>query len=114
MQWGLAAIAGRVQQLAGEIRDGLELLPGVAVHDRGRQKCGIVSFTIGDIDPFEVKARMAAAGINITTSSAASTRIDMEDRNLALVNRLGVHYYNSEEELARLLHEAGRLATTQS
>jgi selenocysteine lyase/cysteine desulfurase len=54
MQWGLAAIAGRVQQLASKIRDGLGRLPGVAVHDRGRQKCGIVSFTIGDIDPFDM------------------------------------------------------------
>ncbi len=114
MQWGLTAIEERIQRLATAIRDGLERLPGVVVHDPGRNKCGIVSFTIGDIDPFEVKARMAAAGINITTSSAASTRIDMEDRNLALVNRLGVHYYNSEEELDRLLHEAGRLATAQS
>jgi selenocysteine lyase/cysteine desulfurase len=51
---------------------------------------------------------MAAQGININTSGAASTRLDMEARGLELVNRLGIHYYNSEEETDRFFEAIGR------
>ena len=49
-------------------------------------------------------------GINITTSGQASTRIDMERRGLALINRLGVHYYNSEEEVDRFIEAIAGIA----
>ncbi len=101
LAWGLEAIRDRVQALAGEIRDRLAALPGATVHDQGVEKCGIVSFTLPGQDPHALKAAMAAEGININTSGAASTRLDMEARGLALVNRLGVHYYNSEAEIDR-------------
>ena len=42
---GVDWIWEHVQQLAAELRSKLRSIPGVAVHDRGRMLCGIVSFT---------------------------------------------------------------------
>jgi selenocysteine lyase/cysteine desulfurase len=100
--WGLEAIRGRVYALADEIRRRMLALPGGRVHDLGREKCGIVSFRLGDLDPFEVKRKAREAGINLNTSTVFSTRLAMEAHGLEAVNRLGVHYYNSEEEIDRL------------
>ena len=49
-------------------------------------------------------------GINISTTSVASTRLDLEARGIPLMNRLGVHYYNSEAELDRLIEALDALA----
>ena len=78
-------------------------IPGVAVHDLGREKSGIVSFSKQSEAPDALVARMAGAGVNIHTSTVQSTRIDMEGRGLDEINRLGVHCYNSEAELDRFL-----------
>lgn len=52
----------RIQHLAHILRVGLATLPGVTVHDRGRQLCGIVSFT-------KVSSLKAAALVPIFPSS---------------------------------------------
>ena len=44
-QLGTHWIWEQVQQLAAELRSKLSRVPGVAVQDRGRVLCGIVSFT---------------------------------------------------------------------
>ena len=82
----------------------------MVVHDRGKVRSGIVGFSLGTRDPREVKASLARDGINISTSGRASTRIDMERRGLELINRLGVHYYNSEDEIDSLIAAIRELA----
>jgi selenocysteine lyase/cysteine desulfurase len=42
-------------------------------------------------------------GINSSVSRAPSTQLDMHGRGLDALVRAGVHYYNSEEEVARFL-----------
>ncbi len=110
LEWGLEAIRARVDSLARDIRARLSGLPGVVVHDRGKVRSGIVGFSVGARDPREVKASLARDGINISTSGRASTRIDMERRGLELINRLGVHYYNSEAEIDRFIAAIRELA----
>jgi selenocysteine lyase/cysteine desulfurase len=98
---GLDAIHGRVRKLAGELRAGLSVIPGVAVRDIGAEQCGIVTFTKAGVEPEAVKGTLAARRINASVSTEASTRLDMERRGLNKVVRMGVHYYNSEDEIAR-------------
>lgn len=100
---GLDAIAARIQLLAGLLRDGLSGLPGVTVRDLGQEKSGIVSFSVDGHEPTAVKSAMAAHGINISTTGVTSTRYDMAERGLDQMNRLGVHYYNTEDEVDRFL-----------
>jgi selenocysteine lyase/cysteine desulfurase len=112
--WGLDAIRERVYGLAARLRARLAGLPGVTLRDLGVERCGIVSFTVDGADPTEVTQALAAERINVTTSSSASTRLDMEARGLDRVVRASVHYYNSEEEVDRFCRVLGAVARGRS
>lgn len=101
LNWGLQAIRDRIYTLADELRARLTEIPGVTVHDIGVERCGIVTFRVAGIGVADVAAALDARGINVSTSSAASTRLDMETRGLEQLVRASVHYYNSEDEVAR-------------
>jgi selenocysteine lyase/cysteine desulfurase len=103
MEWGLPAIRTRVQDLAERLRGMLDEIPGVQVRDIGRDRCGIVTFTHEGASAAEVRARLAADRINVSITSLSSTRIDMETRGIDSMVRSSVHYYNSEDELDRLV-----------
>lgn len=109
-QWGLSAIAERVAGLAADMRLRLAASGGVAVHDTGKQKCGIVTFSVDNVPPDVIKQRLAAQGTNVTTSGVSSTRLDMEQRGLHEVVRASVHYYNTEAEVERFCEQIARLA----
>src|SRR5215211_5893087 len=99
--WGIAAIWDRVRFLASKLRVALEEIPGVTVRDIGAERCGIVTFTADGMEAAEVQQALAARSINVTTSTVASTRFDMEARGLTEVVRASVHYYNEDAEIAR-------------
>lgn len=103
--WGLAHIRDRVYALAGLLRARLAAIPGCQVRDQGTEQCGIVTFTVDGVPADEIKDRLAGRSINVSVSRAPSTLLDMIDRGLASVVRASVHYYNTEEEMDRLLEE---------
>ena len=100
---GLDAIEQRVRDLARDLRAQMAIIPGITIQDLGREKSGIISFSVGRMHPDQVKMKMAAAGINISTTSVLSTPYDMQQRNNEVMNRMGVHYYNSEAGLDRFI-----------
>ncbi|KAK9861125.1 hypothetical protein WJX84_007776 [Apatococcus fuscideae] len=73
---GMPHIWDRVCSLATLMRQKLEELPGLELHDKGRQLCGIISFSLKSHSPAEVKAALASKGINISVSAAPSTLLD--------------------------------------
>ena len=99
--FGLEAIYARVQALADGFRQQLAGIPGVTVRDLGRERCGIVTFTLDGNPAEDVKAALAAVGINVSTTTVNGTRVDMEQRGLTSMTRASVHYYNSEDEVTR-------------
>jgi selenocysteine lyase/cysteine desulfurase len=105
LQWGLHAIEERVVMLANKLREALTTVPGVVVRDQGRKKCGIVTFTAGEIPASKIQARLALKDINVSVSRRAYSRLDMEARNLNELVRASVHYYNTEEEIERFCLE---------
>ena len=107
---GLPRIWARVQMLAATLRARLAEVPGVGVHDLGAMRGGIVSFTVREVDAARVKAALRAARINVTVSPARGTLLDMRARGLREVVRASVHYYNTDEEIDRLVAEVARLA----
>ena len=107
---GVERIWARVQALAETLRARLMAVPGVGVHDLGAVRGGIVSFTVRDVAAARVKAALRAARINVTVSPARGTLLDMRARGLTEVVRASVHYYNTDEEIGRLVSEVARLA----
>jgi selenocysteine lyase/cysteine desulfurase len=105
--WGLAAIEVRVGALAEELRARLRAIRGVTVTDLGRKRCGIVTFTVADRAADDIVAALHQRKINTVSSSPRSTLLDATARKLPPVVRASVHYYNSEDEVARF---AGALA----
>lgn len=105
---GLGRIEARVRTLAERLRAGLAALPGVDLRDKGAVKCGLVSFSHRSIPAVEIKQRMSRTGINVSTSGASSTLLDMQARGLDELVRCGVHYYNTEAELDRFLEALER------
>lgn len=98
---GIEAIEARVKGLAESLRADLAAIPGVRIHDLGAERCGIVTFTAAGLGAAELGRRLAARRINVTTSSVFSTRYDMTARHLDMLVRASVHYYNTDEEIAR-------------
>ena len=113
MAVGLGNIAVRVSVLAEQLRNKLNEVPGVTVRDlagSGSQpRCGIVTFTHEQHSAAAIVASMREQGINVRVTPIASTRIDMEQRRLPAMVRASVHYYNTEEEIARFVEALARI-----
>jgi cysteine desulfurase / selenocysteine lyase len=100
---GLDEIAERVQALAADLRDRLGELTRVDVHDRGLLLGGTVTFTVAGRTGDEVKAALAAERINVSISPASYARLQLNDGGEPRLVRASVHYYNTAEELDRLV-----------
>jgi selenocysteine lyase/cysteine desulfurase len=107
---GVEAIRVRVVELASSLRDQLAAIPGLTLHDRGVERCGIVTFTVADVDVYELAASLRVQGINISVSTIDFARYDFEARGLTAINRASVHYYNTDDELTRLVHAVATAA----
>ena len=91
----------RLHALAGRLREQLAAIDGVTIHDKGAVKGGIVTFTVDGHDSVGVKDRLRAAGVNTSTTTASHAHFD--GRDLPALVRASVHYYNTEDELDRLV-----------
>lgn len=100
---GLPAIEARIGMLADRLRAELAGLPGVAVHDLGTRRSGIVTFTRAGEEASALSARLRVAGINTSVSTLAWSRLDFGPRGLTAAVRASVHAYNTEDEVARLV-----------
>ncbi|MFJ4652614.1 aminotransferase class V-fold PLP-dependent enzyme [Nocardia sp. NPDC088792] len=100
---GPAQVYEAIAERAAYLRKTLPEIPGVTVRDRGTQHAGIVSFTVGELDPIEVRDRLSAQRITVTVSHRSSTLLDMTDRGLASVVRASPHCFVGFDELDRFV-----------
>lgn len=92
----------RARELAEVARHQLREL-GAKVHDLGRVQGAIVTFTLPGTEAGAVANTLRQSGVNVWTCSANSARLDMEARGLSQVVRVSPHYYNTVEEIGRLV-----------
>ncbi|MFB6274425.1 MAG: aminotransferase class V-fold PLP-dependent enzyme [Salinibacter sp.] len=98
---GLDAIFERNQRLAATLRSELSGISGVTVHDQGRVRCGITTFSAEQADASEIQTALRERAIHVSVSTPSSTRLDAETRDLPDLVRASVHYYNTEDEIGR-------------
>ena len=101
---GIDAISDRIAMLAQRMRDGLREA-GAKVHDGPGPQSGIISFTLPSVDCDYLAGRLHLAGINLSVTRAAWTRLDMEKRGLEAAVRASPHAYNTEAEIDYLIHQ---------
>ena len=86
----------------------------MTVLDLGRDPSAIVSFNVAGVDARDVVKKADAAGITIGASDPDSTRIDSENRRLPDIVRASPHYYNTAEEVDRLIELCGEMSDLRS
>lgn len=104
---GLDAIEARITTLADRLRTLLAELPHVEVHDKGRRRCGIVTFSDRRRPAEEVAGALRAQGVNVSVSRPEQARLDFDERGLPAIVRASVHCYNTDDELDRLVAALG-------
>lgn len=100
---GIEAIGARVTDLATTLRAALDERRDVTVHDLGEQQCGIVTFRKADEEPQATSERLRAAGINTSVSVRPYAQLDLGERGLDALVRASVHYFNTGNEIERLV-----------
>ncbi|HWE88199.1 MAG TPA: aminotransferase class V-fold PLP-dependent enzyme [Pseudonocardiaceae bacterium] len=113
LKLGVDEIAEQVTGRAELARAGLAELPGVTVHDIGRDHGGIVTFTVAGMAPAVVRDELWARAITVSTSPAASTRLDMDRRGLDAVVRASPHYFVSPDQITEFVSSVGALRGRQ-
>jgi cysteine desulfurase / selenocysteine lyase len=101
LELGIESIWERVRILGNLLRGELAAIDGISVHDLGVTKCGIVTFTADGVSADRLFAELGAQAINVDVSTPEDTRIDFEARSLEPMIRASVHYFNTEDEIAR-------------
>jgi cysteine desulfurase/selenocysteine lyase len=106
---GVDTIEAEVGDRAKRLRAGLADLPGVVVRDQGERRCGLVTFTVDGVAAADVRTRLAATGVTVTTSGVGSTRVDMTRRGLDEVVRASPHYFVSPEQVDQAVAAVSRI-----
>ncbi|HEY6793760.1 MAG TPA: aminotransferase class V-fold PLP-dependent enzyme [Kineosporiaceae bacterium] len=98
---GPARIERLVTRVADRLRDRLAAVPGVTVRDKGERRSGIVTFEHARLDATTIRDRLRARAVNVSVTTASSTRLDFEQRGLSDLVRASVHYLTTDDEVDR-------------
>jgi selenocysteine lyase/cysteine desulfurase len=95
----------RAIELAAILRRKLSELDGIRVLDRGSELAAIVTVEVAGWDAAELSKLLRTRGINTSASLRAYAVIDMDEKRAASALRLSPHYYNTGEEIERVVQE---------
>lgn len=100
LQTGLPAIEASISALATTLRESLQRIPGLSVHEQGTRLSGIVTFSSAQHSATKIQAHLRHHRINTSVIRRQNTLLDFPERSLGDINRASLHYYNTEEEIA--------------
>lgn len=112
MSWDMQEIYSRVRYLAGKMRRLLSDVPGVAVRDKGTERCGIVTFSLDGFDASEVQMHMRQKNVHVGVSRRSCAVLDFDRWGIDSLVRCPVHYYNTDEEIEFFVNEVKKLSSS--
>lgn len=105
LQVGVERGGRRARELAAKLRGKLSELGGIRVLDRGSELAAIVTIEVAGWDASELSKLLRTRGINSSASLREYAVIDMDEKRVGSALRLSPHYYNSEDEVERVVEE---------
>ncbi|MBN2177380.1 MAG: aminotransferase class V-fold PLP-dependent enzyme [Demequinaceae bacterium] len=111
---GPPEIESRVVLLGAILRGMLTDIPGVTIRDRGERLGGIVTFTVDGLTSEQIRVRLRERFINTSITTQATAMRSFRARDLTEVTRVSAHYYNTEEELARVADAVRGMASKEA
>jgi selenocysteine lyase/cysteine desulfurase len=93
----------RARALAERLRGRLVNIPGCRVLDRGQPTSAIVSAAFDWSDSEVLVRRLRDYGINTSATFRRWAWYDMTDKGVEHAVRMSPHYYNTEEEIDRVV-----------
>jgi selenocysteine lyase/cysteine desulfurase len=100
---GIDLISARALGLAALARQRVGGLPGIRILDRGDRLGAIVTAEVAGRHANEVAAALRARGINTHTALREFAVLDMTAKGVESAVRISPHYYNTVEEIGRLV-----------
>jgi selenocysteine lyase/cysteine desulfurase len=110
LEVGLDRVGERSRRLGAALRDQLAALPGVTVHDLGREKCAIVTAKVAGHDAADVADALVGKGVNVSYTVDRHTPFDTEARAVHPLVRFSPHYYNTDDEITRAVEAVAALS----
>lgn len=108
---GIEAIQSRIASLAAQLRRDLATIPGVHVRDRGLRRTGIVTFDVDGVEALALRERLRRERVIAGVIEPGDARLDLAPQGGTPVVRAAVHYFNTDEELARFVQIVEAIAT---
>ena len=109
LERGVEAIWERVRDLGARLRAQLAELDGVTVRDVGEERCAIVTFDVAEVPADHVMETLRRRGINVSVSATSSAVIESLERGLPDLVRASPHYFNTDDELDRLVEAVAEI-----
>ena len=106
---GLEVIRERAWALAESFRERVAELDGVRVHDKGEERCAIVTVSTEGHHPLDLMRALRKEGINTSRTGRDAAVFDFEEKGVDQVLRISPHYYNTEEEIVAFVDALSRL-----
>jgi selenocysteine lyase/cysteine desulfurase len=100
LEIGLDRIETTITERAAQLRSMLTDI-GMTVYDEGIEQSGIVTTATPAIPSADLRAALAAEGVNASVTSVGSSRYDVERRELPPLLRMSVHCTTTTTELER-------------
>lgn len=99
---GVTEIEKRNAGLCAVVREGLHAL-GLRILDKGKRLGSIITVALPGKNPGEVLQQLRDRKVNTSISYRGYAVIDYDAKGVTWGLRISPHYYNSEEEIARLM-----------
>ena len=103
IELGMEDIERRAVALGERLRTSLASIDGVTVHDTAARRSAIVTFSVAGSTAGAVVSEAARAGVRINESSATWAALDMGAKGLDRIVRASPHYFNTDDDLDRLV-----------